>query len=335
VDGVRQGDVNQREAEAIVSLIKAMTRHPAYEGKTIGVISMVKEEQALLIQSLLHKRIDSVELEKRRILAGISAEFQGDERDIILLSLVDSAPEDAALRTVREGAYELVKKRYNVAASRARDQLWVVYSFDADHDLKTDDLRFQLLQHAQQPNLSPPGSQRDRLEPESPLEREVAKRLAAAGYRVKQQESVGHFRIDMVIESDGKRLAVECDGDRYRTPESISEDTARQAVLERLGWEFVRIRGSAFYRDPDAALRRVFDRLEELGIKPAGPEPEPLPPPVDAAPPKSLIEELEDLLSRPPALPSPPVAVVATEGEVVATEPKKVAKPRRKFGRAP
>ena len=43
--------------------------------------------------------------------------------------------------------------------------------------------RFQLLQHAQQPNLSPPGSQRDRLEPESPLEREVAKRLAAAGYR--------------------------------------------------------------------------------------------------------------------------------------------------------
>jgi very-short-patch-repair endonuclease len=210
-----------------------------------------------------------------------------------------------------------------------------VYSFDADHDLKTDDLRFQLLQHAQQPNLAPPGSQRDRLEPESPLEREVAKRLSAAGYRVKQQESVGHFRIDMVIESDGKRLAVECDGDRYRTPESLGEDTARQAVLERLGWEFVRIRGSAFYRDPDAALRRVFDRLEELGIKPAGPEPEPVPLPVDAAPPKSLIEELEDLLSRPPALPPPPVAVVAAEGEVVAAEPKKVAKPRRKFGRAP
>jgi very-short-patch-repair endonuclease/DNA polymerase III delta prime subunit len=246
VNGVREGDVNPIEAEAIVSLIKAMTRHPAYEGKTIGVISMVKEEQALLIQSMLHKRIDSVELEKRRILAGISAEFQGDERDIILLSLVDSAPEESALRTVREGAYELVKKRYNVAASRARDQLWVVYSFDADHDLKTDDLRFQLLQHVQQPNLTTPGLGRARLEPESPLEREVARRLAAAGFRVKQQVSIGHFRIDMVIESEGKRLAVECDGERYRTPESLTEDIERQAVLERLGWEFVRIRGSAF-----------------------------------------------------------------------------------------
>ena len=67
------------------------------------------------------------------------------------MSLVDSTVGDATLRTLREGAYELVKKRYNVAASRARDQLWVVHSFDADRDLKPDDLRFQLLQHAQDP----------------------------------------------------------------------------------------------------------------------------------------------------------------------------------------
>nr|WP_298721416.1 AAA domain-containing protein [uncultured Steroidobacter sp.] len=332
VDGVRQGDVNPTEAEAIVALIKAMTRHPAYEGKTIGVISMVKEEQALLIQSLLHKRIDSVELEKRRILAGISAEFQGDERDIILLSLVDSTPEEAALRTVREGVYELVKKRYNVAASRARDQLWVVYSFDADRDLKTDDLRFQLLQHAQQPNLSAPGAERDRLEPESPLEREVAKRLTAAGFRVQQQMSIGHFRIDMVIENDGKRLAVECDGDRYRTPESLSEDIARQAVLERLGWQFVRIRGSAFYRDPDAALRRVFDRLAELGIAPLDPEQVSVAP-VEETPAKSLVEELQEMTGR-PFVPATTSAAVAA-GEPTASEPKKTARPRRRFGRQP
>jgi hypothetical protein len=103
-----------------------------------------------------------------------------------------------------------------------------------------------------------------------------------------------------------------------------------------LGWEFVRIRGSAFYRDPDAALRRVFDRLEELGIKPVPPE-EPVPesPPAEAAPPKSLVEQLEELLGRPPALPSPPAAVVATEGEAPPAEPKKATKPRRRFGRAP
>jgi very-short-patch-repair endonuclease len=324
-DGSREGDVNPREAETIVSLIKAMTLHPAYAGKTIGVISMVKEDQALLIQSLLHKRIDSVELEKRRILAGISAEFQGDERDIILLSLVDSSTADeAALRTLREGAYELVKKRYNVAASRAKDQLWVVHSFDAHRDLKTDDLRFQLLQHVHDPGATLRAASQDMPKAESPLEREVAMRLADAGFRVKQQMSVGHFRIDMVVEDAERRLAVECDGDRYRSPESLTEDTARQAVLERLGWQFVRIRGSAFYRDPDAALRRVFDRLAELGIEAietgdgeAGEEPQ------GAAPEeKTLVEELE-ALRMPTATPTP----------LATTVPAAVQKPASKFRR--
>ena len=47
---------------------------------------------------------------------------------------------------------------------------------------------------------------------------------------------------------------------------------ARQAVLERLGWTFARIRGSHFYRDPDAALEPIFRRLEELEIPPQGQE---------------------------------------------------------------
>ena len=270
VEGKREGDVNPREAEAIVSIIKAMTQHPAYAGKTIGVISMVKEDQALLIQSLLHKRIDSVELDRRRILAGISAEFQGDERDIMFLSLVDSSPgEDSTLRTLREGAFELVKKRYNVAASRARDQLWVVHSFDPDRDLKPDDLRFQLLQHVRDPASMLRATSAVDTRPESPLEQEVVRKLREAGYGVDLRMSVGHFRIGMVVEGEGEaRLAVECDGDRYCSLESLAEDAARQGILERLGWQFVRIRATAFYRDPDVALRRVFDRLHELGIEP-------------------------------------------------------------------
>jgi hypothetical protein len=51
---------------------------------------------------------------------------------------------------------------------------------------------------------------------------------------------------------------------------------ARQAILERLGWKFVRIRGSVFYRDPERAMAPVFSRLSELGIEPS--------PPLDEAP---------------------------------------------------
>jgi hypothetical protein len=48
----------------------------------------------------------------------------------------------------------------------------------------------------------------------------------------------------------------------------LAEDMNRQAILERLGWKFARIRGSAFYRDPDKAMESVFRRLQELEILP-------------------------------------------------------------------
>lgn len=66
---------------------------------------------------------------------------------------------------------------------------------------------------------------------------------------------------------NGARLAVECDGDRWHY-DKVAEDLARQALLERLGWKFVRIRGSVFYRNRDEGMQPVFARLSELGIEP-------------------------------------------------------------------
>ncbi|QKE37582.1 AAA domain-containing protein [Ferrovum myxofaciens] len=268
VDGIREGDTNKAEAERIIATIKAMIRHPMYAGKSIGVISMLGDNQAVLIQSMLHKEVEGIEIEKRRIQAGISGEFQGDERDIIFLSMVDSSSDEGTLRAVGEGAFELIKKRYNVAVSRARDQLWVVHSFDPALHLKVTDLRFKLLQHVKDPLASLRAFNQEVGKTESPFEREVLKRLTDAGFKVKTQWQVGYFRIDMVVEGGGKRLAVECDGDRYHPMEKLAEDMNRQAILERLGWQFARIRGSAFYRDRELSMRPVFARLAELEIPP-------------------------------------------------------------------
>jgi very-short-patch-repair endonuclease len=184
--------------------------------------------------------------------------------------MVDSSSDEGPLRATGEGAFELTKKRYNVAASRARDQMWVMHSFDPDLHLKDTDLRRKLLQHIHDPLASLRAFNQEIGKTESPFEREVLKRLTDAGYQVKSQWQVGYYRIDMVVKGAGKRLAIECDGDRYHPMEKMADDMARQTNLERLGWKFVRIRGSAFYRDPDLAMRPVLDRLRELGIPPEG-----------------------------------------------------------------
>lgn len=266
VEGRRDGHVNKAEARRIVDLIKAMIVHPAYADKSIGVIGMVGDQQTMTIQSLILKEIPGAEIERRRIIAGSSSEFQGDERDVMLLSMLDSPEGEGPMRLNGEGAFELLKKRYNVAVSRARDQLFVVHSFDPDLHLKPGDMRLRLMQHIKDPLASLREFHREVGKTESSFERAVLKLLTDAGYRVKTQVEVGYYRIDIVVEGGGRRLAVECDGDRYHPFEKLAEDIERQTILERLGWQFARIRGSAFYRDSDLAMQPVFERLAELEI---------------------------------------------------------------------
>jgi very-short-patch-repair endonuclease len=93
--------------------------------------------------------------------------------------------------------------------------------------------------------------------------------LLERGYRVQPQVGSLGFRIDMVVEgADGRRLAVECDGDRFHGPEQWREDMRRQRVLERVGWRFWRCFASSFYRDKDRVIADLFETLSRMGIEP-------------------------------------------------------------------
>jgi hypothetical protein len=61
---------------------------------------------------------------------------------------------------------------------------------------------------------------------------------------------------------------VECDGDYWHGPNQYDADMERQRVLERCGWQFFRVRGSAFYLNPESALEQLWETLEDLDIHP-------------------------------------------------------------------
>lgn len=264
-DGFREPgtSTNAVEAAFIVDKIAELCADPGYEGKTFGVISMLADAQAELIERRLIERLGEKEVERRQIRCGNAYHFQGDERDVMFVSLVVAAGEG---RRIGAMTREPDRQRMNVAASRARDQLWCVRSV-ALEDLHPDDVRNQFIRHCQNPALA--GQAEAEATFDSDFERDVFRRITARGYRVKTQHRVGRFRIDLVVEGHRGRLAVELDGDAYHGPDRWEADRQRQAILERLGWTFHRIRGSAFYRDPDAALSGLWDHLEALGIQPA------------------------------------------------------------------
>jgi len=265
-DGARDGrsmKINRAEARAIVEEIKALTSNPAFASRTIGVVSLLGNDQSRYIFDLLITELGQEKFVRHQIRCGDAMTFQGREADIVFISMVSDAD------TVRALSGEMYEQRFNVAVSRARDRVYLYRSFRRE-DLKENDLRARLLDHFAAPLRRDP-EKKGRERCESGFERAVFDRLHAAGHRVTPQVSAGGYRIDMVVEGHaGRRLAIECDGDQYHAPELWMEDLHRQRTLERAGWTFWRCWGSSFIRDPDACMTDLFRMLESLGIEPVG-----------------------------------------------------------------
>ena len=260
--------INIPEAQAIVSEIKILTQDPAFKSRSIGVISLLGQgAQSKLIAKLLFDAIGEEKIREHDIVCGDPSSFQGNEKDIIFLSMVDD-PTQLRSRSDKSSA-----QRFNVAASRARDRMYLFRSFQRDDIHNPNDLRGALVDHFTNP-LKQDQNQLESLRDlcESDFEERVFDALSTQGYRVTPQVPAGGFRIDLVVEGpENRRLAIECDGARYHGPDRYFEDLSRQRVLERAGWTFWRCWGSAFYRDPDKVLDNLYETLREMGITPLGP----------------------------------------------------------------
>ena len=142
-------------------------------------------------------------------------------------------------------------------------------SLDAANDLKPGDIRQLLLDYATDPSAVKITEQKIMEQSESPFEESVAKKLSAKGFNITQQWPVGAYRIDMVIADNYSKVALECDGEHWHSSEEkIRQDMERQTILERIGWRFIRIRGSEYYSNPDKTIDRVVKNIKELGINP-------------------------------------------------------------------
>jgi very-short-patch-repair endonuclease len=277
-DGARTGDkMNRREAEVILDEISRIVDSPSRakvpgtnKWRSIGVVSLIGSKQAALINRMLMDALGEDVMLRHHIACGDSATFQGNERDIMFLSMVvDSASKQAQTA-------EHFQQRFNVAMSRARDQLYLVRSVRGE-ELKETDLKARVIYH-----FANPMEGRQRLSGDlaahcdSDFEREVLRRLVERGYSVTPQVGAMGYSIDLVVEGRGEqRLAIECDGDKYHGPERWADDMSRQRILERVGWRFWRCWSSSFTLDPNGCMADLFETLDRLGIEPSPDEAQP------------------------------------------------------------
>lgn len=325
--GTRSKVINETEAEVIVERIIKMCSDSRYDGKTMGVVALQGKAQAPLIRDQLLKRLGAEEMERRRLVCGDPYSFQGDERDIMFLSMV-AAPknQDDKAADIATLTRDTFVRRFNVAASRARDQMILFHSVSSN-DLSDSCLRKRLLSFFE--NTQPQqiaGIERDELErraaqdnrdvvkPPPPFdswfEIDVALELLRKDFTVLSQHEVAGKRIDLVVEGGQARLAIECDGDHWHGADRYEADMQRQRQLERCGWEFFRVRESTFYVDKEQALASLWPALEERGIFPA----------------RTRFQECEPYIERMPDCPPEPEEPFETDEANFQSEQEQNAK---------
>lgn len=193
---------------------------------------------------------------------------QGDERDVIILSIGYGPDAEGRLRSEfgpinRDGGW----RRLNVAVTRARRRMEVVASFRGgelpDSGNKSVQHLKRYLEYAEHgPNVLATQTSDPEAVPESPFEESVLEVLKGWGYSVQPQVGVGGYRIDMAVRDPDApgtyAIGIECDGAMYHSSRAARDrDRLREAVLQDLGWKLHRIWGTDWYRNRAEAMTRL------------------------------------------------------------------------------
>jgi superfamily I DNA and/or RNA helicase/very-short-patch-repair endonuclease len=277
---------NEPEAEAVVDKLVELLHNPKYEERdderggtrptTFGVVTLLGNDQGKFITDLIRQKVSEEDVEKRKIIAGNPYAFQGDERDVMLISLVKAPDQNDIEKSITPLTINKKenKQRVNVAMSRARDKEILFHSFLREELTNENDLRAQMLDWFYNPQKEEIKWGREALQEElnkgraSQFEVDVGNIILNNGYKVIPQFEVAGYRIDLVIQGENARIAVECDGDQYHGPDRWADDLERENILRRAGWEFWRITGSAFYKHEEDALKPLWVKLREMEIEP-------------------------------------------------------------------
>lgn len=249
--------INYKEAEAIVNEIYKYCEDKNYNGMTIGVISLLGDAQAEVIEVLLKNKIGEEEFYRRKILCGSAYSFQGDERDIILLSMV--VANNVKFNTLTKDSDI---RRFNVAVSRAKNKLVLFHSVNLE-DLNPECIRAKLLNYCNSFNKK---SREINLTSifESQLQKDVYRIIKENGYEVKTQVLVGKYKIDFVIERAGYNIAIDCNGDNALNVDNWEEEYDKQRCIRSMGWKLFKINGSEFYRNPEEIMNNLSLKIRSF-----------------------------------------------------------------------
>lgn len=273
------GSNNIKEAENVVEYAFDCFRKWG-NSRSLGIGTFNLKQRNTIMDIIEEKLKDNPEFEQFFNEDGEEGFFvknleniQGDERDIILISLGYGRDQNNKLSLSfgplnKEGG----ERRLNVLITRAKRQCVVFSNFKSSemHTTQSTPRGVEALktflyyaENGEFPENYHTGGDFD-----SPFEESVYNFLTDEGYVVEKQVGCAGYKIDLAIvdKDDANRyvLAIECDGATYHSSQLARDrDRLRQEVLEGLGWKFHRIWSTDWYHINQKAKKRLLYAVEE------------------------------------------------------------------------
>lgn len=256
--------INKKEIDKIIEILKSIENNKSYNKKDIGIIVLQNSNaQIKTLNTAIWQNFSSDFIKERKIKIGNSYEFQGDERDVIILSMVISKKQDAGeTRIVKALTTKEFERSFNVAASRAKEQVILVYSIHPN-ELSKECLRYKLITYY---NTFDKNEKIDRdIKLNTDFEKELYIELRKNKIDAMSHFKIGKYELDFVIDDEnGKKIAIQCDGDECKSKEEYEADISEQDVLIRCGWKFIRVRASQFYANKEKTLSELIIKINNI-----------------------------------------------------------------------
>jgi very-short-patch-repair endonuclease len=235
---------NPKEVAAVVAELKRLV-DSGYKG-TLGVVTPFRHQVELIEQAIrrdagLHRTL----VAEHALQVNTAHGFQGDERDLMIFSVVLS--EGASAGAVR--FLQTEANVFNVAVTRARAHLLVVGDLSWCGNCEVEHLRHfaryvsQLGQLPAAPDVLPeygPSYPFTEHPTASEAEQRLYEALYAAGVRPVPRVSVPPYTVDLAVFDGMRRLAVDVDaaaGAEYLELEDLRQRQVRTQRLLEQGWQ--------------------------------------------------------------------------------------------------
>lgn len=217
---------------------------------SIGIISPFRAQVEQLKISVA-KVLSEHMMEKHQIEIGTAHTFQGDERDIILISWA------YANNSFPQSLIFLQKPNlFNVAITRARYQMINFISKDP-RELPEGILRSYLgfVQEYEDRFRLSKSDDFDENIYKNIFEKEVADALRELGHEVTCGVDIAGLSVDLLVDN---KFVIECDGVEDKTPCKVS-NMKKQAIIERSGLKVSRISKREWLYSPKACIDREIN----------------------------------------------------------------------------